>query len=75
MSNIWKQFEQLLPKDPLLIATVASQLSDGTSVVSFPGGGTAIVKGTSVAVGNKAFIQTGRIQGEAPNLPYSEHEV
>lgn len=73
--NVWKQFENLLPKDPLLVATVDSFTSGDTSSVTFPGGGTAIVRGQTVAVGLMAFIQNNQIQGEAPNLPDYEFEV
>ncbi len=75
MSNLWKQFSALLPSDPLLIATVTDHNSDGTSTVTYPGGGTAVVRGQSVAIGNKAFIQNNQIQGEAPALPVYEMEV
>ena len=73
--NIWKQFNGLLPKDPLLVATVAAHNADGTSSVTWPGGGQSIVQGQSVAVGVKAFIQGNRVQGPAPALPLYEFEV
>ncbi len=75
MSNIWRQFESLLPSDPLLIATVLSYNSDGTSVVQFPGGGTGVVRGQEVAIGSKAFLKSNQIQGLAPDLPVHEFEV
>lgn len=75
MSNLWKEFQSLLPSDPLLIVTVLAHNSDGTSTVEFPGGGQATARGQSVAVGSKAFIQGNQIQGEAPDLPLHEFEV
>ena len=75
MANLWKQFQNLLPADPLLIASVTAHNADGTSTVQYPGGGTAIVRGQNVAVGNKAFIRSNQIQGPAPDLPLSEFEV
>lgn len=75
MANVWKEFENLLPKDPLLIATVTSHLSNNNSLVTFLDGGTSIVRGQEVAVGNKAFIQTGKIQGPAPNLSVVNYEI
>ena len=75
MSNLWKRFSELLPQDPLLIATVTAHNSDGTSTVQYPGGGTGIVRGQGVAVAGKAYIQNNQVQGEAPDLPFYEFEV
>ncbi|MCK9172972.1 MAG: hypothetical protein RBR03_09145 [Desulfuromonas thiophila] len=75
MSNLWKQFSALLPSDPLLIATVISHNSDGTSTLQHPGGGQSTARGTSVAIGSKAFIRSNQIQGAAPDLPLIELEV
>ncbi len=75
MSNLWKRFSGLLPKDPLLIATVIAHNSDGTSTVQYPGGGTGVVRGQGVAVDSKAYIQSNQIQGEAPDLTVYEFEV
>lgn len=75
MSNLWKQFQNLLPSDPLLIATVLAHNSDGTSTVQYPSGGQATARGQSVAVNAKAYIQSNQIQGEAPDLPVYEFEV
>lgn len=73
--NVWKQFQNLLPKDPVLIATVDSHNIDGTSTVTFLSGGSAIVYGQDVALNSKAFIQTNRIIGDAPDLTHYEFEV
>jgi hypothetical protein len=73
--NLWKRFRDLLPKDPLLVGTVLTHNSDGTSTVQFPGGGQALVKGQTVAVGLAAYVQGGWIKGEAPDLVVSEFEV
>jgi len=73
--NIWKQFENLLPKDPLLIGTVITHNTGNTSTVQFPEGGYAVVYGQDVAISSKAFVKSGRIQGLAPSLSYYEFEV
>jgi len=73
--NVWKQFENLLPKSPMLIATVTAHLSNDRSSVSFPGGGTAIVIGQTVSVNDKAFIQNNIIQGMAPTLPLHSFDI
>ena len=75
MPNLWKKFESLLPQDPLLTATVTAHNSDGTSTVQYPGDGIAVVRGQGVAVDGKAFIRSNQVQGEAPDLPFSEFEV
>lgn len=66
--NTWAQFKSLLPSDPLLVGEVLSHNADGTSSVELPGAITIRVQGQTVAVGLQAFVQTGRIVGEAPNL-------
>jgi len=68
MPNIWKTFDDLLPKDPLLIGTVTMYAANNTSVVSYLGGGTGVVLGQSVAIGSRAYIQSGKIQDAAPSL-------
>lgn len=67
--NLWKQFEALLPDNRVLIGTVLEHNGDGTSTVELPGARPIRVEGVSVAPGSKAFVQGGRIQGPAPNLP------
>lgn len=75
MLNVWKFFDSLLPKSPLLAGTVTAHGSNDTSYISYPGGGTGVVRGQTVAVGEKAFILAGQIQGAAPSLSYYEEEV
>lgn len=72
MSNIWKQLAALLPGDPLLVGQVIAHNADGTSSVTLPGNQTIRVLGQGVPVGTRAFVQTGRLQGEAPALSYVE---
>jgi hypothetical protein len=66
--NLYRQFLQLIPRDPLLVGQVTSHHSDGTSTLALPGGGTLRVRGQGVAVGLKAFVQAGEVKGEAPAL-------
>lgn len=65
-SLVWREFDGLLPKRPLTIATVLSHNSDGTSTVQYPGGAQVRVRGQSVAVAANAFIRDGEIRGAAP---------
>ncbi len=69
MSNLFSQFRRLLPRDPLQVGTVTAHNPDGTSDIQLPGAQTVRVRGQDVAVGAKAFIRSGQIQGPAPNLP------
>jgi len=76
MANFWTRFAKLLPQSPLLIGTVLSiDFSSGASMVQLPGGGTLNVRGTDVAVGQKAFVRNGLIEGTAPDLPVVEIEI
>jgi F0F1-type ATP synthase epsilon subunit len=75
MANLWVQFQQLLRSDPIQVGTVISLNGDGTSTVQLIGGGLLRVQGQGVAVDAKAFIQSGKIQGEAPDLPAYDIEV
>ncbi|ADE14188.1 conserved hypothetical protein [Nitrosococcus halophilus Nc 4] len=68
MTNPWKRLEQLLPNNPLLVGDVILHNGDGTSTITLPDGREIRVRGQSVAVGEKAFIQGGEIRSQAPNL-------
>lgn len=75
MPNLWRRFKDLLPDDPLLIGTIRSNPGDGTRVVELLDGGTLRASG-SVAVGDKVFVQGGRITGgDAPDLPQVDIEI
>lgn len=73
--GLWTKFQQLIPSELLLIGEVLAHNADDTSTVELPGGGQLIVKGQTVAIGNNAFVQYGRVQGEAPSLPFSTVDV
>lgn len=69
-NNQWIAFQTLLPKDPLLIGTLKS--TDGSvSTMQLIDGGVMNVRGTG-NVGEKYYIRSGQIQGEAPNMNQSE---
>lgn len=68
--NTWAMFKELLPRDPLLVATLAE--TDGsTSLMTLLDNGVVRVRGTGT-VGGKYYIRSGRIDGEAPNLTQDE---
>ena len=66
--NLYRQLEQLLPHQPLLVGTVTAHNADGTSTVQLPDGRLLRPRGQSVAVGQQAFVQAGEIRGQAPSL-------
>lgn len=68
--NVWVSFNELLPKDPMLVGTLSS--TDGTtSLMVLLDGGVVRVRGTG-SVSAKYYIRSGEIVSLAPNLPYSE---
>lgn len=71
--NLYRTFQELLPKESRGIGTVISvNSSAGTSTLQTLSGGTVVVMGVSVAIGKKAYHKAGRIEGEAPDLPTYE---
>jgi len=74
--NLWAKFVRLLPSSPLLVGTVQSHNSDGTSTIVLPDGNSTLrARGQGVAVNSKAFVKDGVVQGEAPNLPVTQIDI
>lgn len=73
--NVFRSLKELFTQPPLLVAVVSTVNGDGTSTVTFPGGGQQRVRGTSVSAGNQAFVQAGEIRGQAPSLTSLTIEV
>ena len=67
MTNIYRQFLDLLTARPLQVATVIAA-SGGMCTVQLPGGGILQVRGEA-AVAAQVFVRDGVIEGEAPALP------
>ena len=67
--NKFLRFRRLLPQRTRYTITVTEIKSDGTTVGTTRDGGKVRVLGDSVAVGLKAWVDDGRIVGEAPDLP------
>ena len=75
-TNLYRALRDLLPEAPLQVAVVAAvNTSEGTSTVTWPGGSTQRVRGTSVTVGASAFVRNGVIEGAAPELDFETIEV
>ena len=75
MPNPWVRFSELVKPGARVVVTVAAQGGDGTSVVTLRDGSQMRVQGDSVAVGDRAVIQQGRITGGAPGLPLVDLEI
>jgi hypothetical protein len=71
--NLYNELLNLLPQDPLLVGEAVISHADGTTTVELPGGGQVRVRG-SAAAGQRVFIRSGQLQGDAPDLPYAEIE-
>lgn len=69
MGNIYKQFQELLPKKKQLIGVVQSiNTVDKTSVVQLLSGTNIIVRGTNVSEGKTCLIEDNTIKEELPTL-------
>ena len=73
--NPWFRFRQLLPRAARYIVTIQSVQADGTSLASRRDGESVRLKGTSVEVGKKAWVEGQQIIGEAPDLPSATQYV
>ena len=74
-TNIWQQFKALIPDGVRVVATITANNGNGTSRAELRDGSVITIKGESVGVGGKVFIQDGEIKGTAPGLAQYEVEV
>ena len=74
-TNIWQQFKALIPDGVRVVATITANNGNGTRQAKLRDGSVITVKGESVGVGGKVFIQDGEIKGAAPSLPQYETEI
>ncbi|MBO9484468.1 MULTISPECIES: hypothetical protein [Gammaproteobacteria] len=56
-TNIWQQFKTMITEGARVVATITANNSNGTSQAELRDGSVITVKGESVGVGQKAFIQ------------------
>lgn len=75
MSNAYQQLRQLTTGIQRTVATVTAHNSNGTSTVQLLSGASITVLGQDVDVDSKAYIENGRITGQAADLPYSEIDI
>lgn len=79
MTNPYVQLRRLLPPPPVLLGTVLEHHADDTSTIELPieaadveyadgvvSGARLRVRGTSVAVGQRAFVRDGVIESRGP---------
>lgn len=74
-TNLWTRFRKLLPGSRMVVVTVVTVNTDGTSTVTTSSGGAMRVLGTSVEAAKKAYVKDGVVISEAPNLQHYEIEV
>ena len=65
-TNVFRRLREMLPQPAVLIAEVIAVHDDNTSSVELPDGSQQRVRGTSVAVGQPAFVRNGVVEGLAP---------
>lgn len=73
--NPWREFQGLLPAQPLLVAEVIAVHVDGTSTLEMPDGSQFRARGDTLSAGAFAFVQGGEIRGEAPGVVVVPLEV
>ena len=57
------------------MATVKANNGNGTSQAELRDGSVITIKGESVGIGGKVFLQDGEIKGTAPSLAQYEVEI
>ncbi len=73
MSNIYRQFLDLIPARPLEVGEVIS-ISSGVATIELPGGGVIQARGQAT-VSQRVFVRDGIIEGTAPTLTYVDGEA
>jgi hypothetical protein len=72
MGNVWRQFEDLLPKKKQFIGEVTSiNSTDKTCTMNILEGGSFVVKGVNVTTGNFYLVENGEVVREVPSLSVS----
>ena len=76
-TDLWRNFHGLLAEPPRLLATVVAHNDDGTSsLVTADGQGLrAWGQLDGVEIPYNVFVQAGKLEAAAPNLPLLQLEV
>ncbi len=76
MSNLWVQFQRLIPARQVQVGEILSvDTATHTSIVQLVGGGDMRVRGDSLLDGDLCYIENGAIVSQAPALPAVSVEV
>lgn len=73
MSNLFKQFERLLPRQAAQVGDVVTVHADGVTV-ELPTGALVRVRGEA-EVGDRVYIRGGAVDGPAPDLAVEVVEI
>jgi len=73
MTNLYRQFLDLIPARPLQVGTVTA-VSGDQCTVELPSGGILQARGQA-AVADQVFVRDGVIEGEAPALAVVQIEI
>lgn len=73
MTNIYRQFLDLIPARPLQVGTVTA-VAGQLCTVQLPGGGVLQARGDA-AVSDRVFVRDGLIEGLAPALTVVTIEI
>lgn len=70
MFNIFDKFAELFPRDTVKVGLAVTNYSDGTCLLTTPGGGSVKVfrNGTTVVSGTSYFYKASGVVAQAPNL-------
>lgn len=74
-TNTYNRFQSLVGKTSIDVITITTINGDGTSTGTTLSGASVTVKGTSVSVGQNAFVRAGEIVRQAPNLTPTEMSI
>ena len=87
-TSLFRQLRSLMGLPSVIVVEVVEVFADDTSLVKLPGpdgliayadnvatGSLARVRGSSVAVGGRAFVRAGVIESEAPSGEIGDIEV
>lgn len=67
MTNAFNKFQSLVGSTSTDVVTITANNGDGTSNATTMSGSAVVVKGESVAGGQRAFIRNSEIIRQAPN--------
>lgn len=73
MSNIYREFLDLIPARPLEVGDVIA-ISNGVATIELPGGGIIQARGQATT-SQRVFVRDGIIEGPSPTLTYVEGEA